>query len=79
LQGGGADASRRSTEEGAGSKSCFHGKDEEEVELLVDRVGLVGGDSVGFTGAGDGETGVAGGCQLMAHKVRGGEKRFYHF
>jgi hypothetical protein len=50
----------------------LHGKYDGEAEWLVDRIGMVDGESVGFAGAGDGGTGVAGGYQLMAHQVLGG-------
>jgi hypothetical protein len=35
---------------------------------------MVGGESVGFSGAGGGGTGMADGYQLMAHQVGGGRK-----
>jgi hypothetical protein len=44
------------------------------VEGLVHQTGMVGGESVGFAGAGGGGTGVAGGCHLMVHQMWGGDK-----
>jgi hypothetical protein len=44
------------------------------VEGLVYQIRMVGGESIGFSGAGDGGTGVAGGVHSWPIKCRGGEK-----
>jgi hypothetical protein len=42
---------------------------------LVYQIRMVGGESVGFAGAGDGGTGVAGGVHSWPIKCRGGEEK----
>jgi hypothetical protein len=53
----------------------MNGKDDGEVEGLVYQIKMVGGESVGFDGAGDGGTGVASGVHSWPVKSRGGGEK----